>query len=215
MDDSKLKVRAFFASYSQKRFTKQEILVQAGEDPPGVFLLEEGLVQQYDIAKSGASVVVNVFKPGAFFPMSWAINKTPNDYFYEATNDVQVRLAPAADVVAFLHDNPDVTFALLSRVYRGTDGLLRRMAHLMGGQAKTRLRFELLNAAYRFGESRPDGSVFVPLKESEIAQRSGLARETINRNLHSLKQSGLIDVTHRGFIVHDIQRLESELGDDV
>ena len=210
------KVDAFFKKFPLKTFDKGEFLIQAGNDPAGVFYLSEGRVSQYDISASGASAVVNVFKPPAFFPMAWAINRTHNYYFFEATTPkVIAHLAPADKAVAFLQDNPDVTFNLLSRVYRGTDGLQRRMAHLMAGGAKTRLLFELLNATYRFGEPRPDGVIFVPLKESDIATHSGLARETINRNLQELKDSGLVEITHLGFLVNDVAQLEAKLGSDV
>jgi len=207
------KIDTFFKKFPLKTFSKGELLVQAGKNPPGIFYITEGRVSQYDITTSGTSIVVNVFKSPAFFPMSWAINDTPNIYFFEAaTPQVITHLAPRDEAVDFLRDNPDVTFDLLSRLYRGADGLQRRMAHLMGGDAKSRLLFELLNATYRFGEPRPDGCIFVPLKEGEIAAHSGLTRETINRNLSDVKKAGLIEVTHQGFLVRDVRQLEAKLG---
>ena len=178
---------------------------------PGIFYIIEGRVSQYDITSGGTEVVVNVFKPPAFFPMSWAVNNTPNTFFFEASTRVVAYVAPPHDVVRFLRANPAITFDLLARVYRGTDGLLRRMAHLMGGDAQSRLLFELLNAAYRFGELQEDGKTFVPIKETDLARHSGLARETVNRNLQTLKKAGLLDVTHRGFTILDLADLEARL----
>lgn len=215
MTDVPATVKKFFERYPLKTFPKGDIIIQAGESPPGILYVTEGRVSQYDISPNGDMLVVNVFKPPAFFPMSWAINQTPNDYFFEATLKVVARQAPAKDVVAFLHQHPDVMFDLLSRVYRGTDGLLRRMAHLMGGDARTRLTFELLNAAARFGEAHPSGKVSVPLKEGDLARHSGLARETVNRNLQALKVAGLIEVTHRGFVLLNVAALEAKLGKEV
>jgi CRP-like cAMP-binding protein len=206
--DTRSKVTAFFTAFPVKTIAKGEVIVQAGEEPEAVFYLTDGRVNQYDITPAGTTVVVNVFKPFAFFPMSWAINRTPNEYFYEAGTEVTFHKVPADAAVAFLRENPDVLFDLLSRVYRGADGLLRRMAHLMGGQAKARLQFELLNAAYRFGDIRPDGAVAVPLKESDLGSTSGLARETVNRNLQELKAAGLIEITRQGFVITDLARLE-------
>lgn len=177
-----------------------------------VFYIVEGRVSQYDITPSGNEVVVNVFKPGAFFPMSSALNHPPNPYYFEASTVVKAHVAPPGATVQFLKDNPDVTFDLLSRVYRGVDGVLRRMAHLMGGDAKSRLIFELLNAANRFGDMRPDGSVTLPLKEGDLARHSGLSRETVNRNTQQLKSMGLLEVSHQGMIVKDMRKLEALLG---
>ena len=212
MSDITQKIADFFAAYPLRTFDKRQIIVRAGDPLPGVFYVAEGRVSQYDITPSGNEVVVNVFKPGAFFPMSWAINNTPNPYFFEASTKIVTHVAPAADAVQFLKDNPDVMFDLLGRVYRGVDGVLRRMAHLMGGDAKSRLLFELLNATYRFGEQQDDGTIFVALKESDVARHSGLARETVNRCMQSLKTDGAVSVTHSGITIRDIRQLETMLG---
>jgi CRP/FNR family transcriptional regulator len=211
-DEVARKVRDFFSQYPEKKFIKQQIIVQTGDEPAGIFYMLEGRVSQYDISPTGAEVVVNVFQPPAFFPMSWAINKTPNQYFFEASSDVVARQAPPDDVVEFLRGEPDVLFDLLSRVYRGSDGLLRRLAHLMGGGARSRLVFEILNAARRFGEHSANGSVNVPLKEGDLAKHSGLARETVNRVIQNLKTEGLVEVNKDGLTVPDMKSLEASLG---
>lgn len=207
------KIANFFESYPAKSFDKRQIIIPAGGSVPDVFYLVEGRVSQYDIAPTGNEVVVNIFKPGVFFPMSSAINATPNQYFFEASTAVTVRQAPPADAVQFIKDNPDVLFDLLARVYRGVDGILRRMAHLMGGDAQSRLVFELLNASYRFASPRPDGSVVITLTETDLARHSGLARETVNRMLKNLKTAGLVAITQDGITVNNPDKLAAILDD--
>jgi len=211
-NDIRSQITDFFAQYPLRAFKKGETLARPQADLPGVLHLVEGRVSQYDIAPSGNEVVINVFKPGAFFPMSSVINQTPNNYFFEASTAVTVRVAPPADVLRFLQENPDIVLDLLARVYRGTDGVLRRMAHLMGGDAKSRLLFELLNAAHRFGEQQDDGSVFVPLREGDLARHSGLARETISRQMRVLQAEGLVQVVSGGMAIPSVAALESGLG---
>lgn len=208
-------VREFFVAYPKREFAKGQIIVHAGEEPEGVLYLVEGRVNQYDIAANGNEVVVNVFKPPAFFPMSWAINKTPNQYFFKAATRVTAHLAPADEAVAFLRREPAVAFDLLARVYRGTDGLLRRMAHIMGGDARSRLIFEIVTAAYRFSHDEADGAWRIPLREGELAIQTGLTRETVNRVIRDLKAEGLVQVASAKLVVPDIARLQDELGTDL
>jgi CRP-like cAMP-binding protein len=209
------KIQEFFQKYPKREYSKGQILIQAGEEPTGIFYLEAGRVNQYDISAAGTEAVVNVFQPPAFFPMSWAINRTPNLYFFEAAADVVARQVPAADVVAFVQREPDVLFDLLSRVYKGSDGLLRRLAHLMAGDARTRLLFEIILAAYRFGKTDGDGSIHLPFREGELAKHSGLARETVNRMIQGFKANGLVEVGNGGLRIPDITKLEAELGADL
>lgn len=209
------KVEGFFKTFPRHSYDKNEILIQAAENPDTIFYIVKGRVDQYDITPTGSELVVNIFKPGAFFPMSMAITDTPNRYFFEATTPLVTHVAPAGAVIQFLKENPDVLFDLLARVYRGTEGVLRRMTHLMGGSAKNRLLFELLNASYRFGEPRADGAVCLSLKESDLAKRSGLARETVNRIIKDLKSQGLIVISKEGMLIPTPQALEASLGDTV
>src|SRR6478752_7623217 len=120
------KIENFFNAYDTKHFDMGQVLIHAGESPAGIFNLVSGHVRQYDISPNGEEVVVNVFKPPAFFPMSWAINNTSNQWFYETGSKVTLRQAPVDEVLGFLETNPDVLFDLLSRLYSGTDGLQRR-----------------------------------------------------------------------------------------
>ncbi len=208
------KVAAFFSAFPKHKFEKGELLVRAEQEPPGVFYLVRGVVSQYDITLAGGTVVVNAFKPESFFPMSCAINNTPNHYFFEAATEVAAHIAPSNAAVAFARKNPDVLFDLLARVYQGADGILRRTAHLMGGNAQTRLQFELVNAACRFGEQQSDGTIFIPFSEDDLAKFVGLARETVSRHVQKFKNTGLVKVNRKGFVC-DLDRLKEQLGESL
>jgi len=209
-EDILTKLQDHFSRYPLRTYAKGEFLLTADENPEGVLFLEEGSVEQHDFTPEGNKVTVNVFKPPAFFPMSWAINHTPNNYFFAALTPVSARLADPKETVAFLHNNPDVLLDLLARVYRGTDGMLRRMVLASHGAATTRLIFELLIDGYRFGERLDNGTILIKTKQNALAERSGLARETVNRELHKLQDKQLVELTEAG-ILFDPQQLEQAL----
>jgi len=210
--DVQSKIAPFFEQYPLQTYDKRQIILQPNELIHSIFYITDGRVSQYDIAPNGNEIVVNIFKPGAFFPMGSAINNIENAYFFEASLTTSLRVAPKPDVLKFLEKNPDVTFDLLARVYRGVDGVLRRMAHLMGGDARSRLIFELLNAAYRFGVQQPNNTIHIALTESDVAKHSGLARETVSRLLQELKSANLITTSRGSISIVNIRTLEAELG---
>jgi CRP-like cAMP-binding protein len=201
---------AFFAEDRKKSFKKDEIIIFPHEDPTGVMYLEQGLIEQYDITPEGHKVTVNIFKPHAFFPMSWAMNATPNTYFYAALSDVEMKIAQPPRVIEFLQNNPDILLNLLSRVYKGTDALLQRLVIASSGVASARLAFELLIEGYRFGTQQADEGLFIALKRGTLAARSGLARETVSRELHKFEHEGFI-VLKKGGIELNVAKLEARL----
>ena len=200
------KLQDFFKSYPPRTYKKGEIIIFAGENPKGIIFLKSGQVAQYHISDSGQKVILNIFKPGAFFPMSWAVNHTENNYFYEAASQVECRIAPPQDVLNLLNENHDITFDLLSRVYRGTDGLLQRMSELMVGSARSRLLLEILISAYRFGNVRGN-SAEVSIKTTDLAQRTGITRETASRELNQLARDGVISKAKGKIIIDNLENL--------
>lgn len=194
--DAGQRVKRFYAPYKLKSFEKGEaILWPDDEILPFVSLIEDGTIAQYDITDSGDKVVVNIFKKGAFFPVSSAINHSANQYYFEAMTTCIIRQAPSVDVELFLQNNPSVTYDLLQRVYHGTDGMIGRLALLLNGTASARLLHELFILGDRFGVRLPNGMVEIEITSAEIAQQTGLARETVSRELKLLKEQGIVTVS--------------------
>lgn len=208
------KVEEFFSKYKAQKYKKGEILVRADDNPSGIFYLKEGIVKEYAISRKGDELVVNVFKPQAFFPMSWAINDSQNSYFFEAITDLDVHRAPKEEIVEFIKTNPDVMYDLLSRVYKGTDGMMTRMTYLMAGNAHGRLITELLIQAKRFGKT-VNKSIEVTITEKDLAAQSGMTRETVSREMRVLKDKKLLSFSKNILLIHNLQQLEQELVDGV
>lgn len=194
------KVEKFFKKFPPRPFYQGEILINADEDPSGIFYLKSGLVREYSISPEGKELVVNIFKPGSFFPMSWAINGTKNTFFFESYADSVVRIAPREEVIVFIKENKDVLLDLLARVYSGTDGLLSRLTNLMGGDARLKVINELSITAKRFGKDSSYG-IALNISQSDLASRIGLTRETVSREMNRLKKSGLLKVAHKRVIL--------------
>lgn len=205
------KVAEFFGKYPLKKYAKGQILIHGGDEPEHIYYLLSGRVRQYDISYRGDEIALNIFQPPAFFPMSWAVNRAPNRYFFETLTDVELHQAPPDQVVDFIKSESDVMFDLLRRVYNGTDGMLLRLAHLMRGDAKSHLMLELMIEQHRFGEARRDGTYFIPVNENDLATRTGLSRETVSRQMHKLKAAGLVELSRGGVVLKDIKSLKKQV----
>lgn len=208
--DIEKKINTFFSQFNPRYCKKGEILIRAGEQPGGVFYLKNGIVKQYAISQKGEELTVNLFKPGVFFPMSWAINNTPNDFFYEAAENLEVYVGIRSRVIPFIKDNPDVLYDLMSRVYIGTDGLLARMTYLMSSSAYFRLVGELIIYAKRFGKYSGE-ELMLNISEKDLAALSGMTRETISREIKLLRSKDIIDFHQNMMVVKSLKLLENEI----
>lgn len=204
------KISQFFSQGQRYDYAPGAVIVEAGQDPPGVMWLSQGIVEEYALTREGVKVGVNVFKPPAFFPMSWVINRTPNDYFFAAASEVTLHICPADEALNFIKAHPEIVFDLLSRVYRGTDGLLQRLTLADSKNAKDRLIFELITEGYRFGQQIDQTCWRIKATQSTLAARSGLARETVSRELHKLADEGMVALD-KGTMTIDLEKLQSLL----
>lgn len=206
------KLRLFFKPYKQVIFSHGTLLISSHEKPSGIFFLEKGIVRQYAVSKDGNEMTLNLYKPGTFFPMSYALNNNSNQYNFEVVDVATVRIAPFEAVVNFLKKEPDVLFDLVKRVFSGLDGLLSHVEQLMFGKAQARLIMALIIMAKRFGIVQ-EGNITLSQKltHQDVAALVGLSRETVSRELMHLKQRKLLDYANNSITIFDVKKLEQYL----
>ncbi len=205
----------FFSKYKFRRFKRRDLLIKPETETVGLFYLKEGAVRQYSISINGEEMTLNIFKKGAMFPIGFIINNSTNTHYYEALSDSEVYIAPSKAAYVFLKENHEVLFDLVSRIYRGLEGYFQKMEYLMIGSAKKRLITELIIYAKRFGTQNENNTLInLKLTEKDLGSQTGLARETVSRELQKLKTKRLVIFNKNILRIESLQRLEEELLSD-
>jgi CRP-like cAMP-binding protein len=202
----------FLSQFPLRRYPKGHILISPNEELSGVFFVESGKIRKYDITKYGEKVVMNVFNAPTLIPLSWVLNKTPNLYYFEALTLLSVRCIPTDEITAYLKTHPAMVYGLLQQVYSGLENTQRRVMYLTRGSIRSRLLFELLIEARRSGEVQNDGSCIINISVTEVAERAGLSRESISRELAKVfKSTDLCKRKGRLIVIQDLNELEEML----
>lgn len=204
------KLDTFFSKFTHVTGKKGDIFIHAEEPPDGVLYLKQGLIRQYLITPKGEEVTVNIYKPGSFFPMTWTLNESPNLYYFEAMNTVELWRAPRLEVVDFLKTNSDVMYDLLSRLCKGIDGVLGKITHLMSGDARTKILFTLLNLHYRFA-NKDVQEINLDTTHKDLAAIAGTTRETFSREIKKLENEGIVTLHNGVLTILNPEKLEEEL----
>ncbi len=144
--------------------------------------------------------------------MVWAVNGTPNVYYFEALTPVEVGRAPREDVVNFIKDKPGIIFELLSELIEDYAESLTRIEHLVFSDAYRRVISVLLYIAKHFGEE-VNNTIVVHHRftQQDIATLVGVARETASNELSKLEKKGVIKYVKHSMIFKDMDKLELEL----
>lgn len=202
----------FYSKFKSRRYKKGETLIRADDDPRGIFFLTKGYVRQYTISKSGAELTLHILKPTAYFPMVWAINGTPNIYYFEALTTVEAGRAPREEVVEFIRDKPELIFKLMSELLEEYGETLTRIEHLVFSDAYRRVLSVFIYLAKHFGEE-VRGKVVVKHRftHQDIATLVGVARETASTEINKLEKKGFIKYVNHTLVYSPLTKLEDEL----
>jgi CRP-like cAMP-binding protein len=217
MDDEVTgKLDGYFAKYKPLSFKKGATIINLADEPSGVFYLKEGYVKMSTILDNGNELTLNIYKPGAFFPMFWALGGVPNNYAFVAMTAVVLHRASRTEITDFLKENSEVTFDLSRRILSGMDGLITNFRHLLVGSADTRVASALVIAAKRFGKPNAEGytEISLNLTHQDIANLAGISRETASIAIGKLVKEKILGQVKRKFVVYDLDALFDETAFD-
>lgn len=204
--------RDFYSKFKSRHYNKGETLIRADDNPQGIFCLTKGYVRQYTISKVGSELTLHILKPTSYFPMVWAINGTPNIYYFEALTPVEAGRAPREEVVEFIKNKPELIFKLMSELLEEYGETLTRIEHLVFSDAYRRVLSVFIYLAKHFGEDI-DGKRVVKywFRHQDIATLVGVARETASNEINKLENKGFIKYVNHKLVFADLNILEDEL----
>lgn len=201
---------AFFSQHQALSFKTDDTILSAGDRVEMVYYLKSGIVRQSTTSQQGQEVTITFYKPGAFFPLIWAVKDTPVLYDFRAVTNGYGWKAPKSEVITFLQSANSVLFDLSLRLLSGLEGLSRKVEFALQTTAYLRTAEALLTLAYRFGNgARENVKLDFTLTHQELAEITGLTRETVSRELKVLRDEGVIVTQNHQFMVPSLDKLEA------
>ena len=198
----------FFASAPEETVKKGSILLHPEDKLKNVYYLVRGNVKQYIESEYGEIITIHIFRPGSFFPLMLLLGNIPNRFYFEAVNEVKVKVFTAAKAIDFVKKDNKELFALTTRLAEGLNGLVTRLEHLLCENSESRLISLLLYLSVKYGKPASDGTtIWIPITHQEIAQWIGVERETVSRQMKSFKDRGILRYKKQYITVTDLKAL--------
>lgn len=204
----------FFHQGTRLTYNKGEFLIRPGENPPGVFLIEKGLVKTYDITKYGEENLLVIRHDGELLGMTWTMTQAEvrRSIIYSALTPTTAWLMPHEKFHTFLQENPEAALPLLQMVVDMYRINAERIMNLEYRTVRERLISFLIGMAQRFGEETHEGIVInVPLRHQDIASSISATRETTGREITALERKELLSNSSSRITLLDIKKLRDFL----
>jgi CRP/FNR family transcriptional regulator len=169
------------------QYAKQQMVFRQGQDCPGVFIVDTGIVRVFKTAPTGKEHVLHMVAPGQTFAEVAAIGNFACPAHAEAVEPTRCVLIP----VDLFREQMASDHSLCLEMMTGMSFWVRRLISLMEDLV---LR-DALGRTARFlleSETDPDGMVRLPSLKRHVASHLNLTSETLSRTLSRLVEAGLV-----------------------
>ncbi|MHC2002916.1 Crp/Fnr family transcriptional regulator [Methylobacterium sp. CM6241] len=188
---------------SSRNVEPRKALIEEGEEPPGAFLILEGLAYRYKQRKNGRRQITGLLIPGdlsnlntpLLHRMNYSIGTFSACRVVWLTPETMEQLQQHQNIAHGLRMGALVDEAMLHEWLLNVGGRtsIERLAHLL---CELYLRYQTVGWAR--GQSYE-----LPLKQADLADLTGLSNVHVNRTLQELRRRRLIELKNRRLTILD------------
>lgn len=188
-----------------KDYAKGQRIYAQGEPADTLFLLRRGKVELFRLTRAAKRLKLAVMRAGMIFGEACVLGGARRNATAEVAEAAQVVVMTRAEVERFMREDPDFALYLVKELSRRLQQSNWRLVTLAYADVSTRLAAELLHV------SQEERATLLPITHQDLAERSGLLRETVTKTLDTFQEEGLVEL-HRGQVrLRDVQGLRTLL----
>ena len=185
-----------FKSGQKRQYKKGQVLMHQGDTLSNLFYIERGFVKIYNILESGDERILVLMGPGDAFPLANALFRSDYElkYFYETMTEVKAVVVEREKLAAKLSGNHQTLQVLLEYITRTNRQMVERLEVLENKSADLKIAKTLPYLIEKAGTKTSDKKFKLKLKltHQDIANMTGLTRETTSIEIKKLERAGVI-----------------------
>ncbi|MFC1886739.1 Crp/Fnr family transcriptional regulator [Thermodesulfobacteriota bacterium] len=195
-----------------QRVKKGEVLFRKESEGSTLYIIQEGAIKIVLSSKLGDEVIVTLFSKGDFFGEMSLLDGMPRSADAIAMEPSRLLLLNRSDFLRFLKKSDAAMETILSSLtirLRKTDDLLGDSSFL---NIPARFAKKLLELGETFGQKEGDTmQISLRLSQKDLADMIGATRESINKELRTLREKGLVSITDKAISINNVNRLRSRI----
>jgi CRP/FNR family transcriptional regulator, cyclic AMP receptor protein len=188
----------------RRRFETGRTVLREGALESHVILLMAGFVK-VTTAVEGFETLLGIRLPGEVIGEIGPLTDSPRNATVTACGTVYAGILPRAGFEAFLGRHPYASRQVMATIARQLSWANRRRSDFAAFPAHIRLARLLVEIAEVCGRPRPAGGIeiAVPLSQPELAAMIAIARATVQKAVHELRDRELISTAYRRITILD------------
>lgn len=202
-----------------RKFKKNELVMTTIDNKPLLLLVTTGFVKRYSITNDGLKSIQSIYGIGDVFSLTPVFKvlfgqdlySGPETFYYETMVDTELASIGMDELCRRAEeDDPLLYRNLLGVAGQRLQSNIQRLENIALRDASKRVAHQLLYYANCFGEKTGNGiRITVPLTHQDLGGVLSLTRETVSREISSLRSRGFIrDGRTQAIIIDKKKELE-------
>ncbi|MFH1480476.1 MAG: Crp/Fnr family transcriptional regulator [Pseudomonadota bacterium] len=191
---------------------KGEVLFRRGSEGSALYIIGKGRIKISLSSEDGDEVTLAIFSDGDFFGEMSLLDDLPRSADAVALETSELLVLNRTDFLAFLKNNADALQSVLRTLslrLRKTDDLLEDTCFL---NVSARFAKKLVELAELYGHEEDDGIMLdLDMSQKELASMVGATRESINKELRTLREKGLVCTKEKNLIICNLDLLKRRI----
>jgi len=188
-------MQSFFDGYTTVKIPKGEVIIQQSQVPDKAYVIKSGIVKVCNFTANGEEKSLSFKVDNDIFPVCWIFDKTETAlFYYQAHTDIELYVMSRDEITKRVETNPDFAKVVLDKQIISYVNSELQVEALEQSRAILKLIYTFRHLALTHGTKLEDNLVRIkiPLTQQELANFTGLTRETTIGELNKLKDMGII-----------------------
>lgn len=184
-----------------KEYRKNHIILHEEDTNSFMYIIIQGKVKIYQIADEGKEMILSVHGTGEFFGEMSLIDGKTDPATVAAMEPSLIAVISRNDFYDMLYSQKKILENLLELLCSRLRESWKKIQMLNFNDAAQRVKMLLLMLAEDYGDKTSEGTTLrIKLIHQNMADMTGLSRETVTRVLDKMKSNGEIKITQEKFI---------------
>ncbi len=206
---SRRELDAVMAFAVKKKLDARAVVLKKGDPALQIYVIAKGRLKAITGGGEGRQAALSIMGPGEVFGEVAVLDGEPRSATITALEPCELYVIQRNDFFHFLEKTPRAAIKLLEVLARRLRRLSERLEDSTFLELDARLAKELGRLARRYGKASARGRVIdLKLSQQELGDLVGSSRESVNKQLRSWVQDGVIALEAGRVVVKD----ESALG---
>lgn len=197
----------------KKSYKKGERIFSQGDKARKLYILCSGKIKIFRYTPDGKEQILYILSPidFSFIGAFNLLKEDKFDFYAEAIEDSIVCTLDKKDFDDIIVKNPKITLKILEEAYDRINKVESLVDRLSTNNIDIKVAGLLLSLIKDFGIKTDDGILLnMTMNREEMANYSGIARETMSRKLKLMKENGIIElIGPKKILIKNMEKLKN------